>query len=181
MRFLLVILLLMSSSLFADLKFRAREHFDIHDIARQDKVHRYFGLSNTLNFGIEERNRYYYAISLNPMLGSSRLLKSANAFYGEEIILFMVGVEAKKHWEPYPVYARLGLGWTKLFTDTNNEPNGASIYAGIGYEWEFYEGITMVPELGTRFGWLEDNTTLQTATFSLGFHFYNFSFFRSKK
>jgi len=177
MRFFVLCLLFSSELLFAGIKFRAREHFGIHDITQEKKVHRYFGLSNTLNFGLEERSRYYYSLYLNPILGSAKLLKSADAFYGENIKLLMIGVEAKQHWEPLPAFFRFGVGWTRLLNDTKIEPDGVNVYLGVGYEWEFYKGIAMVPELAIRNAWLEEDTKIQTATFSLAFHFYDFNFF----
>ncbi|MCJ8276607.1 MAG: hypothetical protein MJK18_07180, partial [Bdellovibrionales bacterium] len=60
-------------------KFRAREHYEIHDISVGNQEFTYKGFSNTLNFWYEDPFNYSLGLAAGPLLGSSRIDGTAPA------------------------------------------------------------------------------------------------------
>lgn len=164
---------LIGSQVYAGWQFRAREHFDLHDVITNTDKNLYFGLSNTINFGLEKRNEYYYALAFNPILGDARLFKSANTYYGEEIKVWMLGLEGKYHINNTPFYGRAGVHWSRLANEQQRAPDGVGGYLGAGYEIEIFKDVTLVPELAFRYTEFDDDSRMVSGSFSLGLHFYN--------
>lgn len=176
--FIVLSLLIIHTNANAELKFRAREHFDIHKIKRNGQEIEYKGLSNTFNFGYEVKKDYYYALYFNPIIGNAKSSKKdASSYYGEKITLFMAGIEAKKSLGLADTFGRLGLGWAMLKNDPQDNPNGFNAYAALGYDWEVKDDFVLAPELAYRFTELGDDTSINSVSFSIGLHFYNFSIF----
>ena len=99
----------------SDIKVRAREHFDFHDVAFDGGSSAYAGLSNTINVWWEKPRIYSIGLAFNPVIGSARASGDYDARLGNKIKLIMLGVEGKYyHRDIAPsLFSRLGLGYTR--------------------------------------------------------------------
>lgn len=160
----------------AEWKFRAREHYEWHDIKLSDRTIPYRGFSNTINFWLEEPFKYAMGASFSPLFGSAKAQESpVDRRLGKTIKLFSVGAEAKvftfQRELPW-FYTRGGLGWSQLRTEGRlGDINGWNVYLGVGGEF-LWKNIGIAPEFATRFVRLSDGVDIQSITPSIGFHFY---------
>ncbi len=158
-------------------KFRAREHYEIHSIKlKNGNTYKYKGFSNTINFGLEEAFKYYYALAAGPLLGGGSLDKGpAPLELDNKIKLFNLGLEAKYFilQELPGLFLRGGLGYNFINAGQGSADSskGGSYYLGLGYEVRVKKlGIAL--EIATRQTSLSGNIQISSFTPSIGFHFY---------
>jgi len=95
-----------------DIKVRAREHFDFHDIAfGSGSGSAYAGLSNTINVWWEKPRIYSIGLAFNPVIGSARASGDYDARLGNKIKLIMLGVEGKYYHRDIAPNLFHGLAW----------------------------------------------------------------------
>jgi len=162
-------------ALAGDIKVRAREHIDFHDIALNDGSDiTYRGLSNTINLWWEKPRIYSIGLAFNPIFGSASSDKSHDARLGDKIKLITLGAEGKYyHRNISPnLFSRLGLGYTRLNTEGYlGDIDGYHGYIGAGWEFDV-KGIGIALEIAYRQSRLERGTIVDSITPSIGVHFY---------
>jgi len=167
-------LIMFEKAVSGDIKLRAREHFDFHNIIIDDNNNTYRGLSNTINLWWEKPRVYSIGLAFNPIFGSASANGNYDARLSNKIKLITLGVEGKYyHRDISPnLFSRLGLGYTQL--DTNGPADGAEGYhAYIGAGWEFdVKGIGIALEMAFRQSRLERDIIVNSITPSIGVHFY---------
>ena len=174
MKTLLLLCLLLSSPLFAQtgqFKFRAREHFEIHNIKYMDQEETYRGLTNTINAWYEVPFDYSFGLAFGPILGSASNEDAPIPELGEKIKLIHIGLEYKHFvWQQF--FGRIGLGWTQIRSDQAlSHLNGHHRYLGVGYEFKVGKfGIAL--EGAYRWSILPQDLTVNSISPSIGFHFY---------
>ncbi len=171
---LLSLIILFSDSVFAGkIKIRAREHYELLKIKTDSSEDKYKGLSNTINIWWEEPYDISYGVSFSPILSGLRE-EDSNSTFGKKIQTINAGVELKyfpKKLIRY-LYVRPGLTYTILRPDNLiQNRNGYSAYLGLGYEIPFSK-LGLALEVAYRYSDLDQNTTIETITPSIGFHFY---------
>lgn len=158
-----------------DIKVRAREHFDFHDIAFDgDSGSTYAGLSNTINVWWEKPRIYSIGLAFNPVIGSARASGDYDARLGNKIKLIMLGVEGKYyHRDIAPnLFSRLGLGYARLDAKGSiGDIDGYHAYIGAGWEFDV-KGVGVALEMAFRQSRLEQGVIVNSITPSIGVHFY---------
>ena len=171
---LLSLVILISDFAFAGkIKIRAREHYELLKIKTDNTEDKYKGLSNTVNIWWEKPYDISYGISFSPIFSGLRE-EDDNSTFGKKIQTINAGLELKY----FPkvlirnLYVRPGITYTVLKPDNQiRNLSGYSAYLGLGYEIEFKKfGLAL--EAAYRYSDLENNTTIETITPSIGFHFY---------
>jgi len=158
-----------------DIKVRAREHFDFHNINFDgDSDTSYRGLSNTINVWWEKPRIYSIGLAFNPVIGSANARGDYDARLSNKIKLITVGMEGK-YYHRYitpNLFSRFGAGYTRL--DTNGPAGNADGYhAYIGAGWEFdVKGVGIALEMAFRQSRLEQGIVVNSVTPSIGVHFY---------
>ena len=173
MRTVILFLVIFSSCSFAEqVKMRAREHFDTHQITIGDTTETYRGLSNTINLWVEEPFKYSYGFYLNPVIGSAHQDESDLREIGTRLTFVHAGVEAKSFLLLETLFGRLGMGWSQLLSNGPLEAsNGYNVYAGLGVEFKIGE-VGVALEAAYRLTRLQNEIEATSFTPSIGFHFY---------
>lgn len=168
--------LLMTAELFAADKmwrFRAREHFEVHEISQNGTSVNFRGLSNTINYWYEEAFDYALGFSFGPVIGGAeREQTGLSSELGDDIKLLSVGAEYKK-WvnKDIPLFIRAGIGYSQLKTDGSVDASGFSYYYGGGYEWVI-NGVGIAIEVAYRESNLSESVKVKSFTPSIGVHLY---------
>ena len=176
-----IIIVFMLSVLFThtvnaeQIKMRAREHFDFHDIMFNDGTqYSYRGLSNTINLWWEKPGDYSIGLAFNPVIGSARTDDEVNGLLDDKVRLITLGVEGKYHHQYFVknLFSRVGLGASRLQSGgATGDVDGFHAYLGIG--WEFnVKGVGIALEMAYRRSQLEQGITVDSITPSIGVHFY---------
>ena len=157
------------------IKMRAREHFDFHNIMFSDGTnHNYSGLSNTINLWWEKPRNYSIGLAFNPILGSANTDDEVNGRLDEEDRLITLGVEGKYHHRYLMInlFSRVGLGASRLQgSGATGDVDGYHAYVGLG--WEFnVKGVGVALEMAYRRSQLEQGVSIDSITPSIGVHFY---------
>ena len=157
-----------------DWKFRAREHYEIHNISVGTQNLDYSGFSNTINFWYEKPFDYSLGIALGPLFISSKISdSSSNILLGNSLKLYSVNVEYKRFLVK-GLFVRPALGWSILDSNGNIESSsGINLYAGAGYEFLIHK-VGLAFELAVRQSYLSNDIRVSSFTPSIGIHFYNF-------
>lgn len=154
-------------------KFRAREHFDFHQIQFGDESAPYRGLSNTINFWYERPFDSAFGLSFGPLLGSANNSNPNSSTFGQKITLYHWGLEYKKYLLR-GFFTRPSLGWSYLNSSgSENSRDGFYAYLGAGYEFKI-SSIGLALEIAARHSWLARDVSALSITPSLGLHFYDF-------
>ncbi len=157
-----------------EFRFRAREHYDQHSLTYNNENVKYQGFSNTINFWYEKPFDLSVGLAGGSLFGSARTDETAPNGIGETIQLYFLGVEAKYFPldNPKPLFVRAGLYWSLLDSKAAlTSQNGASFYAGAGWEFLAWSEVGIAPELGLRL-WRLQGIEITTFNISLGVHFY---------
>ncbi len=169
------LLLMFEQAAAGDIKVRAREHIDFHDIAfDSNSGSTYAGLSNTINVWWEKPRIYSIGLAFNPVIGSARASGDYDARLGNKIKLIMLGVEGKYyHRDIAPsLFSRLGLGYARLDTRGSiGDIDGYHAYIGAGWEFDV-KGVGIALEMAFRQSRLERGVIVNSITPSIGVHFY---------
>jgi len=158
-----------------DIKVRAREHIDFHNIVFNDASNiTYRGLSNTINLWWEKPRIYSIGLAFNPILGSANSVGKHDVRLSNKIKLITLGLEGKYyHRNISPnLFSRLGLGYTRL--DTNGylgDIDGYHTYIGAGWEFDV-KGVGIALEMAYRQSRVEQGIAVNSITPSIGVHFY---------
>ncbi len=170
---LYIILIFNISELFAgEVKFRAREHYEVITIKDNDNSEKYKGFSNTVNIWWEKPYDISFGLSFSPIFSS--LKGEEDSIYGEKVKIINAGLELKYFYKQLLkyMYFRPGLSYTILKPDTSlKNRTGMSGYLGIGYEYPFKK-FGLAFELAYRYSDLEHDTRIEAFTPSVGLHFY---------
>ncbi len=169
------VLVMLGQATAGDIKVRAREHFDFHDVAFDNGSSTYAGLSNTINVWWEKPRVYSIGLAFNPVIGSARASGNYDARLSNKIKLIMLGVEGKYyHRDIAPsLFSRLGLGYTRLDTKGSSidDIDGYHVYIGAGWEFDI-KGVGLALEMAFRQSRLEQGVIVNSITPSIGVHFY---------
>ena len=154
-----------------DFKFRAREHYEIHNITAGGQDYKFRGLSNTINAWFEKPYDFSIGLAFSPVLAG---IKADETYaIGEKLTLYNVGIEAKyfpKLLSDY-LYGRGGVGYSHLENSGLGKQDGYNVYFGLGYEIPFKSfGIAL--EAAIRQVELNNDISDQIFTPSVGLHFY---------
>ena len=171
----LLIMLIAETASAEQIKMRAREHFDFHNIMFSDgATHSYSGLSNTINLWWEKPKNYSLGLAFNPILGSATTDDNVNSRLDEEVRLITLGVEGKYHHRYFVsnLFSRVGFGASRLQgSGATGEVDGYHAYLGLG--WEFnVKGVGVALEMAYRRSQLGQGITIDSITPSIGVHFY---------
>jgi len=170
-----VALLVFEQATAGDIKVRAREHVDLHDIVFDDDSDTaYRGLSNTINVWWEKPRIYSIGLAFNPIFGSANSDDNHDARLSDKIKLITLGAEGKYyHRDIAPsMFSRFGLGYTRLDTDGPiGDIDGYHAYVGVGWEFDV-NGVGIALEMAYRQSRLEQSTFVHSITPSIGVHFY---------
>ncbi len=170
-----VALVMLGQATAGDIKVRAREHFDFHDVAfGSGSGSAYAGLSNTINVWWEKPRIYSIGLAFNPVIGSARASGDYDTRLSKRIKLIMLGVEGKYyHRDIAPsLFSRVGLGYTQLDTKGSiGDIDGYHVYVGAGWEFDV-KGVGIALEMAFRQSRLERGVIVNSITPSIGVHFY---------
>jgi hypothetical protein len=165
--------LLFTYNLFAiPIKFRAREHFEVHKFKGNHLDQTFKGLSNTINIWWEDPYKFSIGLAFSPIISS--LTNSSDTPLGKKIKLFSLGIEAKYFFSDLinSLYIRPGLFHTTLNPSSNlKNQKGYSVYLGIGYEVPL-QYFSLAFELANKRSFLENSIQINSFTPSIGLHFY---------
>ncbi|MCF6338377.1 MAG: hypothetical protein L3J84_10580 [Gammaproteobacteria bacterium] len=168
------VLVLFEQATAGDIKVRAREHFDFHDVAFDNGSSAYAGLSNTINVWWEKPRIYSIGLAFNPVIGSARASGNYDARFGNKIKLIMLGAEGKYyHRDIAPsLFSRLGLGYSRLDAKGSiGDVDGYHAYIGAGWEFDV-KGVGIALEMAFRQSRLAQGVVVNSITPSIGVHFY---------
>lgn len=174
MKLFLFISLITFNALAYNLKMRAREHFEVHELHTAQSMDIYSGLTNTINIWFEEPYDTYFGLSFSPVIAG---IKAKNDDpYGEKITQQNIGFEYKKFPQSLftkDFYYRLGIGYSKLETTSGGVKNyfGSYSYIGLGREIPF-NNFGLALEMAYRYNDYNRGLYVKTITPSVGFHFY---------
>jgi hypothetical protein len=103
------------------IKFRAREHYEVHKININGASSTYKGFSNSLNIWYEKPYDFSYGLVISPIAPSKFKSTDLNPVAGKKIFVLNLGVEAKyfPHIVLDKLYLRGGAGYS--FIDTKNK------------------------------------------------------------
>jgi len=170
-----IALVAFEKALAGDIKVRAREHVDFHNIVLNDGSDAtYRGLSNTINLWWEKPRIYSIGLAFNPIFGSANSDGKYDARLSEKIKLITLGAEGKYYHRNISanLFSRIGLGYTRLNTDGHlGDTDGYHGYIGAGWEFDV-KGIGIALEMAYRQSRLERGTVVNSITPSIGVHFY---------
>jgi len=158
-----------------EIKARAREHVDFHNVAFNDGSDTaYRGLSNTINVWWEKPRIYSIGLAFNPIIGSAKTDDKPDVRLSRRIKLITLGLEGKYYhrYMSSHLFTRLGLGATRL---DNNGPAGEAdgFHAYLGAGWEFdIKGVGLALEMAYRQSRLAQGIIVNSITPSIGVHFY---------
>lgn len=175
MKYLLLFSILVTNSFAYNLKMRAREHYEVHELHTSNSLEVYSGLTNTINIWFEKPYDTYFGLSFSPILAGINATEE-NALYGDKITQQNIGFEFKKFPKtlfPSNYYYRFGLGYSKLETTSGDIENfyGHYTYLGLGKEIPF-KNFGLALEVAYRYSNYNNGLFVKTITPSIGFHFY---------
>lgn len=155
---------------FANIRIRAREHFDVFQVNANEKTDTYFGLGPIINIWYEQP--YLYSIGI--ALGATFLWDNNNENLGSEIQIYDIGLEYKLF--PFErinsLYLRLGTAFSILDNNLYSESlYGESFYAGCGFEFDM-DTFGLALEAAFRYYNFEKEVSMISLSPSIGFHFY---------
>lgn len=166
--------LIISNALASQVKMRAREHFEVHEVSTPQVLEVYKGLTNTITLAIEKPYKYSYGLSFSPILANLEASNS-DSFFGNKITQQNIGVHLKYFLNKSlkNTFARIASGYSKLEVDRGSRKEffGLYSYLGIGYEIP-YDKFGLALELAYRYADYNDSIIVKTISPSIGFHFY---------
>lgn len=155
-----------------DIRLRAREHYEVLEVAGDGFTSTYSGFTNTLDLWYEVPFRYSLGLAGSPLFAT---LHSRNAPPGvsQTVRLVHLGVEGKVFpLEDVGIFARLGTFASTLSSySTAGTLNGESVLGGLGYEWKL-GGVGLALELDVRDGRLAQHVSFSGTAPCVGVHFY---------
>ncbi|VAW89892.1 hypothetical protein MNBD_GAMMA18-2305 [hydrothermal vent metagenome] len=170
-----IVLVMFEKVTAGDIKVRAREHFDFHNVSLNNSDDTsYRGLSNTINVWWEKPRIYSIGLAFNPIIGSASANGDYDARISNKIKLITLGMEGKYyHRDIAPsLFSRLGLGYSRLNTNGSiGDIDGYHVYVGAGWEFDV-KGIGIALEMAFRQSRLEQGGIVNSITPSIGVHFY---------
>jgi len=173
---LFIVLMAFEQTNAGEIKARAREHVDFHNIVFKDGSDAaYSGLSNTINIWWEKPRIYSIGLAFNPILGSAEADGETDARLSRKLKLITLGLEGKyyHHYIYHNLFTRLGLGSTRLDTNGNiGEVDGFHAYIGTGWEFDI-KGVGLALEMAYRQSRLAQGVVVNSITPSIGVHFYH--------
>jgi hypothetical protein len=162
------------TSFSANIKMRAREHFELHEINNKTEKEMYRGLTNTINLWWEVPYDYSFGLSFSPVISSIKAVEK-DSIFGQKITQQNIGLEYKFFLSSIhtSLFSRFGLGYSKLEVDygSNNEYYGQFYYLGLGAEIPM-GNFGLALELAYRYANYNDNLYIKSITPSIGFHLY---------
>lgn len=171
---ILWILLLITNSYAFNIKLRAREHYEVHKIQRNNTSEEYRGFTNTINLFFEKPYQYSFGLSFSPVFANFGS-KMPGQFFGSEIEQQNIGFELKYFiTESLPsLFLRLGVGKSEFEAQGsfNKTVDGDFSFAAIGYEIPF-DMLGVAIEYGFRKARYDYSIDIDSKSISIGFHFY---------
>lgn len=158
-----------------DIRFRAREHFEVQEFKMGSVRETYKGATNTLNVWYERPFNFSVGLAAGPILGASRANDSDfQPQMGDKVILRWQGLEGKYFpWgESLKVFVRGGVYAHQLTTNGDlGRLTGWGSLAGVGIEIPIGV-VSIAPEFSVRQISLSDNVSAFILSPAIGFHFY---------
>jgi hypothetical protein len=171
---LFIFIVSIQSAISANLKMRAREHFELHEVNSKAGMEMFRGLTNTINLWWEEPYNYSFGLAFSPVIASIKEVEDDSSF-GEKITQQNIGLEYKFFLSSIhkSLFSRLGIGYSKLEADSGprDEYYGQFSYLGLGYEIPM-NNFGLALEMAYRHADYNDDLYIKTITPSIGFHFY---------
>ena len=159
-----------------EVRMRAREHYEVLQIATPGGAAAYRGFTNTIVLWYEEPYRFACGIAGSPLFATLGASSPPQGF-DDRIRLVHAGVEGK--WFPLADGPSLSHGFLRLggynaTLDTRGDAgreSGWSALAGLGFEFPI--GVVgLAPEMDWRYGHLASGTRLHGIAPAVGVHFY---------
>ena len=155
-------------------KFRAREHYDYHQIDFQSETYTYRGLSNTINyFWSEKAMEHSFGLGVSTLGDNVENENLSGSPIGEKITLYQIDLEYK--WFPKialdGLYLRHGAGYSLLDTQNLDTFHGLHYQQAIGHEW-FLKHFGLAFEFSAQSIFYESGVRSLTFGAAIGFHFY---------
>lgn len=156
-------------------KFRAREHLEQINLNDNSQNLKYLGLTNTLNFWLEDPFKLSYGIAINPIIGtlksnerSTNLTKLIRYYHaGGEVKYYGSAIDLSN------IFIRGGLYSSHLDPGASLATiSGFSTLVSVGSEW-LVGGLGLAIEAGLRLGRHERSIQSKGLSIALGVHGYD--------
>ena len=173
----IVLFLLPSTLLAAELKVRAREHFDTVQLefGEESIEVETSGIGPTINIWWEEPYRYAFGFAVGMMFIHNDAIPEVAAV-DEKMELWKTGIEWK-YWfsqDQGGLFSRLGVSENRLKTKGDyGELKSTGTYWGLGWEFKFSK-IGLAIEAAQRQIKFDHEISVTTFSPSIGVHFYGY-------